>query len=70
MRRTLLPLVLDRTMRTVKATAGAIMIFEAERQTLRVVAERGRPQGSPDGSEVKLGHGMAGVKPDEEVEYE
>jgi signal transduction histidine kinase len=56
----LLPIVLDRTMRTVNATAGAVMLYERDRQALRLVAERGRPQGSPDGPEVKLGEGIAG----------
>lgn len=55
----LLDRVLERTMRTVRATAGSIMLVDRERQALRVVAARGTP-GELVGAEVSLRGGIAG----------
>jgi signal transduction histidine kinase len=56
----LLALVLERTMRTVRATIGSIMLLDHERQILRVVAARGLPDGVVGGAEVAVGEGVAG----------
>jgi len=54
----LLEVVLERTMRTVRASIGSIMLIDAERRTLRVVASRGLAD--VEGIEVALGEGIAG----------
>jgi signal transduction histidine kinase len=56
----LLALVLERTMRTVRAGIGSIMLLDHERQTLRVVAARGLPDGVVGSAEVRVGEGIAG----------
>ena len=57
----LLALVLERTMRTVKAGVGSIMLLDRERQTLRIVAARGLPDDILRGVEVPLGAELAGT---------
>jgi signal transduction histidine kinase len=56
----LLALVLERTMRTVRATIGSIMLLDRPRGVLRVVAARGDTDDVPVGAEVALGEGIAG----------
>jgi signal transduction histidine kinase/CheY-like chemotaxis protein len=56
----LLALVLERTMRTVRADIGSIMLLDHERQVLRVVAARGLPEGVVGSAEVRVGEGIAG----------
>ncbi|MBI4610281.1 MAG: GAF domain-containing protein [Candidatus Rokubacteria bacterium] len=56
----LLGLVLERTMRTVRARIGSIMLLDRERQTLRIAAARGLPEEVTRGVEVRVGEGIAG----------
>jgi len=56
----LLAFVLERTMRTVRAGIGSIMLLDPERQVLRVVAARGLPEGVVGSAEVRVGEGIAG----------
>ncbi len=56
----LLDLVLERTMQTVKATIGSIMLLDRERQTLRIAAARGLPEEASANVEVRMGEGVAG----------
>lgn len=56
----LLAFVLERTMRTVRAGIGSIMLLDPERQMLRVVAARGLPEGVVGSAEVRVGEGIAG----------
>jgi signal transduction protein with GAF and PtsI domain len=56
----LLALVLERTMRTVRATIGSIMLLDHDRQVLRVVAARGLPDDVVGQAEVAVGEGVAG----------
>jgi signal transduction histidine kinase/CheY-like chemotaxis protein len=56
----LLALVLERTMRTVRATIGSIMLVDRQREVLRVVAARGDAEGMQVGTQVPLGAGVAG----------
>jgi signal transduction histidine kinase/CheY-like chemotaxis protein len=56
----LLSLVLERTMRTVRAGIGSIMLLDHERKTLRVVAARGLPDDVIGQAEVRVGEGIAG----------
>ncbi|PYM27386.1 MAG: hypothetical protein DMD78_02160 [Candidatus Rokuibacteriota bacterium] len=56
----LLSLVLERTMRTVRATIGSIMLLDHDRGVLRVVAGRGLPDGVVGQAEVPVGQGVAG----------
>jgi signal transduction histidine kinase len=56
----LLALVLERTMRTVRATVGSIMLLDHDRQVLRVVVARGLPNGVVGTAEVPVGEGVAG----------
>ena len=56
----LLSLVLERTMRTVRATIGSIMLLDHDRGVLRVVAARGLPDGVVGHAEVPVGEGVAG----------
>jgi len=56
----LLSLVLERTMRTVRAGIGSIMLLDHERRLLRVVAARGLPDGVAGSAEVRVGDGIAG----------
>ncbi len=56
----LLSLVLERTMRTVRAGIGSIMLLDHERQVLRVVAARGLPDDVVGRAEVRVGEGIAG----------
>src|SRR5437667_458827 len=56
----LLALVLERTMRTVRASIGSIMLLDRQRGVLRVVAARGDSVDIPVGAEVPLGEGVAG----------
>jgi signal transduction histidine kinase len=56
----LLAFVLERTMRTVRAGIGSIMLLDHERQVLRVVAARGLPEGVVGSAEVRVGKGIAG----------
>lgn len=56
----LLNLVLERTMNTVRATSGAIMLVEPGRGVLRVVAARGGPAELAPGGEVRMGESVAG----------
>jgi signal transduction histidine kinase/HAMP domain-containing protein len=56
----LLSLVLERTMRTVRATIGSIMLLDHDRQVLRVVAARGLPEAIVGTAEVAVGEGVAG----------
>jgi signal transduction histidine kinase len=57
----LLALVLERTMRTVRATVGSIMLLDRQRQVLRVVAARGDATDLPVGAEMPVGEGVPGV---------
>ncbi len=54
----LLEVVLDRTMRTVHASIGSIMLLDPERQTLRIAASRGLQDVA--GVVIKVGEGIAG----------
>jgi signal transduction histidine kinase/CheY-like chemotaxis protein len=56
----LLSLVLERTMRTVRAGIGSIMLLDHDRQVLRVVAARGLPDSVVGSAEVRVGEGIAG----------
>jgi signal transduction histidine kinase/CheY-like chemotaxis protein len=56
----LLSLVLERTMRTVRATIGSIMLLDHDRGVLRVVAARGLPDGVVGKAEVAVGEGVSG----------
>src|SRR5882762_9164272 len=56
----LLALVLERTMRTVRAATGSIMLLDRHRGVLRVVAARGGSDDAPVGAELPLGEGVAG----------
>lgn len=56
----LLDLVLERVMRALRATVGSIMLLDPKKQTLRVVAARGHPEGAVAGVEVKVGEEIAG----------
>ena len=53
--------VLERSMRTVRANLGSIMLLDPERQRLRVVVARGQGEEPPVGSEVAVGEGIAGT---------
>jgi signal transduction histidine kinase len=55
----LLGLVLQTTMRAVRATLGSIMIYDAERRTLRTAVSRGIPDGPATAAEVTLGAEVA-----------
>lgn len=55
----LLALVLERTMHTVHASIGSIMLLDRERRVLRVVAAHGLPD-EVRGAEVPVGEGVAG----------
>jgi len=55
----LLALVLERTMRTVRASIGSIMLLDHERQVLRVVVARGLPD-DVEHAEVPVGESIAG----------
>lgn len=57
----LLTLVLERSMRTVRATAGSIMLIDDERRKLRVAAARGLPDDVLPSGDVALGEGVAGA---------
>ncbi len=59
--RELLALVLERTMRTVRATVGSIMLLDRQRQVLRVVAARGDAADLAVGAEIAVGAGVAGT---------
>src|SRR5207237_10910585 len=52
--------VLERTMRTVRAATGSIMLLDRHRGVLRVVAARGGSDDAPVGAELPLGEGVAG----------
>ena len=54
----LLEVVLERTMRTVHASIGSIMLLDPERRTLRIAASRGLPDVA--GMEINVGEGIAG----------
>ena len=56
----LLALVLERSMRTVRATAGSIMLLDDERRKLSVVAARGLPDSALTDETVPIGEGVAG----------
>src|SRR6266540_269277 len=56
----LLGLVLQTTMRAVRATVGSIMILDRDRRVLRLAASRGIPEEVAAAAEVKLGDGIAG----------
>ena len=56
----LLALVLERTMRTVRAATGSVMLLDRHRGALRVVAARGDAGEVPIGAEIRLGEGLAG----------
>jgi signal transduction histidine kinase/CheY-like chemotaxis protein/HAMP domain-containing protein len=56
----LLRLVLQHTMRAVRATRGSIMMLDPERQVLRVVVAHDIPDAIATQVEVKLGEGIAG----------
>lgn len=64
----LLRLVLQNTMRAVRATRGSIMMLDSERQVLKVMVARDIPDEIASAVEVKLGEGIAGkVAADGEV---
>lgn len=64
----LLRLVLQNTMRAVRATRGSIMMLDPERQVLKVMVARDVPDEIASTVEVKLGEGIAGkVAADGEV---
>lgn len=56
----LLGLVLQSTMRAVRATVGSIMILDRDRTLLRLAASRGIPDEVVPAVEVKVGEGIAG----------
>ena len=56
----LLGLVLERSMRTVRATAGSIMLLDEDGKTLRVAAARGLPDPALSPT-VTLGDGVTGT---------
>ncbi|HEY5985998.1 MAG TPA: GAF domain-containing protein, partial [Streptosporangiaceae bacterium] len=56
----LLGLVLQTTMRAVRATVGSIMILDRDRRVLRLAASRGIPEDVAAAAEVKVGDGIAG----------
>jgi signal transduction histidine kinase len=56
----LLGVVLERSMRVVRANIGSIMLLDAEVQTLRLVASRGLPEEVKPDTEIKVGEGIAG----------
>jgi signal transduction histidine kinase len=56
----LLGLVLQSTMRAVRATVGSIMILDKDRTVLRLAASRGIPDEVVPAVEVKVGEGVAG----------
>jgi signal transduction histidine kinase len=56
----LLGLVLQSTMRAVRATVGSIMILDRDRTVLKLAASRGIPDDVIPAVEVKLGEGIAG----------
>ena len=56
----LVALVLERTMRTVRASIGSIMLVDHERQVLRIAAARGLSEDVIANTEIKLGEGVAG----------
>jgi signal transduction histidine kinase len=56
----LLGLVLQSTMRAVRATVGSIMIVDRDRTVLRLAASRGIPDDVGPAVEVKVGEGIAG----------
>ncbi len=56
----LLSLVLERTMRTVRASIGSIMLVDQERQILRIAAARGLSEDVIANVEIKMGEGVAG----------
>src|SRR5262245_35909140 len=56
----LLALVLERTMRTVRAARGSIMLLDRQRGMLCVVAARGDDGEIRVGAELPLGHGLPG----------
>src|SRR5712692_8092291 len=56
----LLGLVLQTTMRAVRATVGSIMILDRDRRVLRLAASRGIPDDVVPAVEVKVGEGVAG----------
>ena len=56
----LLGLVLQSTMRAVRATVGSIMILDRDRTVLRLAASRGIPDDVVPAVEVKVGEGVAG----------
>ena len=56
----LLNLLLERTMNTVRATSGSIMLADPARHVLRVVAAHGAPEEPAPGAEVPIGLGVAG----------
>ena len=56
----LLGLVLQSTMRAVRATVGSIMILDRDRTVLKLAASRGIPDDVVPAVEVKLGEGIAG----------
>ena len=56
----LLGLVLQSTMRAVRATVGSIMILDRDRTMLKLAASRGIPDDVVPAVEVKVGEGIAG----------
>ncbi|HJR02156.1 MAG TPA: ATP-binding protein [Methylomirabilota bacterium] len=56
----LLGLVLQSTMRAVRATVGSIMILDRDRTVLKLAASRGIPDDVVPAVEVKVGEGVAG----------
>jgi signal transduction histidine kinase len=56
----LLALVLERTMRTVRAAVGSIMLVDRERQNLRIVAARGVAESALADVGLCVGGGIAG----------
>ncbi|HEX7788630.1 MAG TPA: GAF domain-containing protein, partial [Methylomirabilota bacterium] len=56
----LLGLVLQSTMRAVRATVGSIMILDRDRTVLKLAASRGIPDDVVPAVEVKVGEGIAG----------
>jgi len=56
----LLNLVLERTMSTVRATSGSIMLADPARRVLRVAAARGESAELAPGAEVPMGRDVAG----------
>ncbi len=57
----LLALVLERTMRTVRASVGSIMLVDRESRTLRIAAARGLPDEALAEIAVPVGEGIAGT---------